>query len=99
VISVDQDSLGSQGYLVWSDGPELQVWARPLAGGARAVALLNRSAAPAKITAYLSRVGLHVDSASVRDLWTHQELGKVRGQFAATVPSHGVVMVRMTAVR
>lgn len=99
VIAVDQDSSGKQGYLVWSNGPELQVWMKPLMHGARAVALLNRSSAPAKITAYLSRVGLHVDSASVRDLWKHEELGKVKGEFSATVPSHGVVMVRMTAVR
>ena len=99
VIAVDQDALGKQGYLVWSEGPELQVWMKPLAHGARAVALLNRSSAPAKITAYLSRVGLHVDSATVRDLWKHEELGKVGGKFTAEVPSHGVVMVRMAAVR
>ena len=99
VIAVDQDSSGTQGYLVSSDGPELQVWAKPLAHGGRAVALLNRSSAPAKITAYLSRVGLHVDSASVRDLWKHEELGKVGGKFVAEVPAHGVVMVRMTAAR
>jgi alpha-galactosidase len=99
VIAVGQDASGVQGYLVWSEGPELQVWTKPLASGARAVALLNRSSAPAKITAYLSRVGLHVDSASVRDLWKHEELGKVKGEFSATVPPHAVVMVRMTAVK
>ncbi len=99
VIAVDQDALGKQGMLVWTDGPELQVWAKPLADGSRAVALLNRSSAPAKITAYLSRVALHVDSATVRDLWKHQELGKVGGKFTAEVPAHAVVMVRMTAAR
>src|SRR5439155_17473086 len=42
VIAVDQDSLGVQGMLVREGPPELQVWAKPLKGGARALALLNR---------------------------------------------------------
>ena len=32
-------------------------------------------------------------AANVRDLWAHKDLGKLSGSFAATVPSHGVVMV------
>src|SRR2546421_6987350 len=42
VIAVDQDSLGVQGMLVREGPPELQVWAKRLKDGARAVALLNR---------------------------------------------------------
>ena len=96
VIAVDQDSLGKQGMLVWEPAPELQVWSKPLADGSRAVALLNRSAAPAKITAHLSRIGLHTDSASVRDLWAHADRGRVGRQYATEVPPHAVVMVRVT---
>ncbi|HEY2375653.1 MAG TPA: alpha-galactosidase [Gemmatimonadaceae bacterium] len=99
VIAVDQDSLGKQGMLVWEPTPELQVWSKPLADGAHAVALLNRSATPAKITAYLSRVGLRTDSATVRDLWAHADRGRVRREYAVEVPAHAVVMVKMTPVR
>jgi alpha-galactosidase len=99
VIAVDQDSLGAQGYLVWSGPPELQVWSKPLAGGGRAVALLNRSAAPARIAANFRRAGLRTDSVAVRDLWSHADLGTFARQFATTVPSHDVVMLRMTPVR
>jgi alpha-galactosidase len=98
VIAVDQDSLGSQGMLVWESPPELQVWSKPLADGSRAVALLNRSASSAKITASFARLGLHVDSAMVRDLWAHQDRGTFRRQYEADVPSHAVVMVRVTPV-
>ena len=99
VIAVDQDSLGAQGILVWERPPELQVWAKPLHDGSRAIALLNRSSAPARITAYFSRAGLRSDSARVRDLLSHQDLGRFGRQFESTVPAHGVVLIRATAVQ
>ncbi|HZD03690.1 MAG TPA: glycoside hydrolase family 27 protein, partial [Longimicrobiales bacterium] len=46
VIAVDQDSLGIQGRLVQSYPSELQVWAKPLADGSRAVVLFNRASVP-----------------------------------------------------
>ena len=96
VIAVDQDSLGKQGMLVSESAPELQVWSKPLSDGSRAVALLNRSATPAKITASLSRVGLRSDSATIRDLWAHADRGRVGRQYSVEVPAHAVVMVKMT---
>src|SRR3989441_7591185 len=36
--------------------------------------------------------------ARVRDLWAHSDLGAFTGRFSATVPAHGVVMVRITPV-
>ncbi len=99
VIAVDQDSLGAQGILVWERPPELQVWAKPLHDGSRAIALLNRSSAPARITAYFSRAGIRSDSAQVRDLWSHKDLGRFGRQFADTVPAHAVVLIRATPVR
>jgi alpha-galactosidase len=98
VISVDQDSLGAQGFLVQASGPELQVWAKRLRNGSHAVVLLNRSAKADTISADLPRVAIHTDSASVRDLWAHREIGRVKGKYSAVVPAHAAVMVRMTAV-
>ena len=99
VIAVDQDPLGKQGMLVWEAPPELQVWAKPLADGSRGVALLNRSGAAAKITATFARIGLHVDSATVRDLWAHEDRGTFHREYAAEVPSHGVLMLRIVPTR
>jgi alpha-galactosidase len=93
VIAVDQDPLGSEGKRVVKDG-DLEVWARPLQGGNRAVILFNRSAAELKIDVAWEALGYPAHfSASVRDLWQHKDLGKFTGNFAANVPSHGVVMV------
>ncbi|HEY4954425.1 MAG TPA: glycoside hydrolase family 27 protein [Gemmatimonadaceae bacterium] len=99
VIAVDQDSLGAQGILVWEPRPELQVWAKPLRDGSRAVALLNRSSSADTITAYFSRVGFHADSARVRDLWSHSEVGRFKGRYSTVVGPHSAVMVRVTPIR
>jgi alpha-galactosidase len=99
VIAVDQDSLGAQGVVVWEPSADQQVWSRKLRGGAIAIALLNRSAVPTKISVDFWRAGLHVDSANVRDLWAHADLGTFKGKYSATVPGHAVVMVRAVATR
>jgi alpha-galactosidase len=100
VIKVDQDSLGAQGILVSESEstPELQVWAKPLKNGTHAVVLLNRSEKADTISVELSRVGIRTDSASVRDLWSHAEIGKARGKYSVEVRPHSAVMVRMMAL-
>jgi alpha-galactosidase len=93
VIAVDQDALGRQGERVAKNG-DLEVWAKQLRDGGRAVVLLNRGAVEQQITANWEDLGYpNAISASVRDLWQHKDLGKVTGKFSATVPSHGVAMI------
>ena len=95
VIAIAQDPLGREGHRVKrADG--LEVWAKQLADGGRAVALLNRTGAEANITVSWTDIGypVHVP-AKVRDLWAKKDLGEKTGSFSASVPSHGVVMVRI----
>ncbi len=96
VIAVGQDPLGRQGHRVRKDG-DLEVWARPLRGGGRAVILFNRGAADQELTVHWEDLAYpeHL-SAAVRDLWQQKDLGKFTGKFAATVASHAVVMVTVT---
>ena len=93
VIAVDQDSLGREGERVGKDG-NVEVWAKQLKDGSRAVVLLNRGGTEEKITAAWDALGYpdHL-AASVRDLWQHKDLGKFTGKFSSSVASHGVVMV------
>jgi alpha-galactosidase len=93
VIAVDQDALGRQGRRVWKDG-DLEVWAKQLQDGSRAVVLLNRGASQQTVTATWEQIGYpdHL-SASIRDLWAHKDLGKFTGKFSSPVESHGVVVV------
>ncbi len=96
VIAVDQDSLGIEGRRITKNG-DLEVWARPLQDGSRAVILFNRGAGEREITVQWTDLGYpgHL-SAKVRDLWQHKDVGSASGQFTARVASHGVVMVRIT---
>lgn len=98
VIAVDQDSLGAQGMVVWDYPPELQVWAKPLKDGSVAVVLFNRATVPSAITAPWGRIGIKTRTATVRDLWAHKDMGTAEGHYTATVPAHGVVMLRVTPV-
>jgi alpha-galactosidase len=99
VIAVDQDSLGVQGMLVGEGPPDIQVWSKRLASGGRAVALLNRGSAAAKITTHFDRLGLRGDSATVRDLWARADRGTFKREYGVTVPPHGVVLVRIASLR
>jgi len=93
VIAIDQDPLGREGERVAKNG-DLEVWAKQLKDGSRAVLLLNRGASEQEITANWQDLGYPGNvSASVRDLWQHKDLGKMSGKFSAQVAPHGVVMI------
>ncbi|MGH9445511.1 MAG: glycoside hydrolase family 27 protein [Terriglobia bacterium] len=94
VIAVDQDREGIEGRRVAEEG-QLEVWMKPLSDGSKAVGLFNREEGDAPITVNFSDIGIH-GAAKVRDLWEHKDLGIYRGSFSATVPSHGVVMIKVT---
>ena len=93
VIAVDQDSKGVQGHRVWEEG-FLEIWVKPLADGSYAVGMFNRTEAPLEMSLPLSILG-SFKAAKVRDLWERKDLGQVTGSFSATVPKHGVVMVKV----
>jgi alpha-galactosidase len=95
VIAVDQDPLGEQGRRIRTDGG-LEVWSKRMQDGSRAVVLFNRGTAEAEIAVAWEELGYSPTlSATVRDLWQKQDVGKFTRQFSARAPSHGVVMVRI----
>jgi hypothetical protein len=97
VIAVDQDPLDLQGIQVSQPASGLQVYSKVLSGsGQRAVALLNRTGSTANIKVSWSTIGLTSASASVRNLWTHTNAGSFSGSYTASVPSHGVVMLKIS---
>lgn len=96
VIALDQDDLGIQGSKVREDG-DLEVWSKPLSGGRRAVALLNRSLSEKEMTVSWEEIAMSAHAKlKVRDLWMKKNLGKWKDKFAAPVPAHGVVLITVT---
>ncbi len=93
VLAVDQDPLGRQAARVAQNGP-LEVWAKDMEDGSKAVGLFNRGYSEAPVTASWSSLGL-AGKQKVRDLWRQRDLGDFTGSFTASVPRHGVVLVRI----
>jgi alpha-galactosidase len=99
VIAIDQDPLGRQGHKIRDEG-DFELWTKPLQGGDWAVALLNRGKDAHVMSVAWPQLGLAADAApSVTDLWTKQDHGAVKVAFSATVPSHDVVLVRVSPAR
>lgn len=96
VIAVNQDSAYAQASLVSAVGTT-EVWSKPMAAdGTRAVLVVNKGASAANITVNWSDIGIAAGSASVRDLYGHQNLGSFSNSYtAASVPSHGSVMYKV----
>ncbi len=95
VIALDQDPLGKQATRVAKSGDQ-EIWAKDLSGGAKAVALFNRGGDPAKVTVKWTDLGLSATPQHARDLWLHSEVKLEGPDFAAQVPSHGVVLLRVS---
>ncbi len=93
VLAVDRDKLGKGGTRIASKD-DTEVWARPLAGGALAVALFNRGDRPNPVSITWAEMKLK-RVVSARDLWTHAAVKPGPVGYDAVVPSHGVVMLRI----
>ncbi|HEV8369806.1 MAG TPA: glycoside hydrolase family 27 protein [Pyrinomonadaceae bacterium] len=93
VIAINQDKLGQQGKQVWKAGDQ-EIWTRPLSGGDTAVAIFNRGKDEAKVT--LKWTDLQLAKKKVaRDLWLHQDVAAAGPEYVATVPGHGVALLRV----
>lgn len=81
--------------------PQLEVWAGPLANGSQAVLLLNRGTGNEPMTVHWSDIGFRADhSATVRDLWTRQDLGTFAGNYTSpNLNSHSVMMLKVTPTK
>ncbi|GIF41782.1 alpha-galactosidase [Actinoplanes xinjiangensis] len=94
VLAVNQDTLGRQAQRVHDFG-ETEVWAKPLADGSAAVALLNRSGTTATVSTTATGIGMPAANGyQLFDVWT-KATRNTAGTISATVAPHGVVMYRV----
>jgi alpha-galactosidase len=97
VIAIDQDPLGKQASRVYADG-EVEVWTRPLAHGALAIAVLNAgdnrySTHPFHLN--LAKLGLH-GAQKGKDLWTGKTV-KLTNNMPLELASHDILLVKIDA--
>jgi alpha-galactosidase len=108
-ITINQDKLGVQGFK-FSKADSLEIWYKPLADGDWAVCFLNRDSLSKTIDynwidqnvidAFAKRVtNFQYVTYNIRDAWAHKELGNTQKPLKAVVPSHDVLMLRLTPVK
>jgi alpha-galactosidase len=97
VLEVDLDPLGQQAHRV-AQVDELEVWAKDLEDGSKAVGLFNRGEVDATVVAKWSDLGVS-GKQYVRDLWRQKEVGTFDGQFESSVPRHGAMLIRLSPAK
>jgi alpha-galactosidase len=76
---------------------DLETWVKPLADGSIAVGVVNMSAAETTASVKASDLGLPGKVKSAHDLWRHANVKFHHGVYTAKIPSHGVLMLRVSA--
>ena len=93
VLAVDQDPLGKQASRISKEG-DLEVWAKDLQDGSKAVGLFNRGNEKAEISARFNQLGLK-GRCLIRDLWRQKDIGTFENQYKSIIPPHGVVLLKI----
>ena len=97
VIAIDQDPLGHQAERIFAEGT-IEIWSRPLAGGAVALEIINFS----DDDSFLRGIHLHLKEAGAgpgwkaRDLWAGKDLGPIRDDYTFTLKRQSALLLRLT---
>ena len=97
VIAISQDRLGQVAKRIRHVDGE-SVWVRPLADGATAVAIVNRSPVAREISVSFVELGLGWGEHWVRDVWRDACEGKHSGNYVVTVPPHATKLIYVKSV-
>ncbi|MGA7242222.1 MAG: glycoside hydrolase family 27 protein [Terracidiphilus sp.] len=97
VIAINQDPLGHQARYIYSGG-QVEVWARDLKSGAKAIAIVNvgsdvYSTHPFRLD--LARLGLR-GPQHAKDLWTGKEID-LANNMPIELPSHDILLLRIAS--
>lgn len=94
VIEVNQDPLGRMARCI-ATRDETKVYAKEMADGSVTVGLFNLGEETVPVSTTWSELKLK-GPQQVRDLWRQRSLGKQADGFAADVPRHGVMLIRLS---
>src|SRR3984957_18729251 len=94
VIAIDQDPTAKPVQLLTQEG-KMEILNRSLHDGSMAVAIFNRGdeAAQGSVAWSSLKMGKNL---KVRDLWKHEAVATTGDSYTASVPAHGVVLLRVS---
>ena len=94
VIALNQDYGYRQASRILSPG-DVEIWLKPLGvdGEEKAVALMNRGGENADFFLSPEMIGVNA-KCQLRDLWRHENIGKIGAGRRFTIPAHGIVVLK-----
>ncbi len=98
VIAVDQDPLGKQGYQ-FMEHPAKEIWVRELSGGGWAVCFFNTSDSKTQMRVHWPYLSFLNGTYEIRDLWQGKNLGNTATDFVADIPTHDVILLKLSPVK
>jgi alpha-galactosidase len=96
VIAIDQDTAVKPVQMLAEQG-KVEILERPLQDGSVAVGIFNRGDAPADGTMTWQSLKLPGKTLKVRDLWKHEAVPTAGDSYSASVPPHGVVLLKVSS--
>lgn len=108
-IAIDQDPLGIQGFK-YATADSVETWVKPLENGEWAICFLNRTEeskplvfnwTDEKMADPLFDMAAQFDEItySIRNVWTHKDLGTTKKNLKTELPGHDVLMLRLSPVK
>ena len=106
VIAISQDKAGMEGYK-YKVKDSLEIWIRPLSEGDWAFCFLNRSDKSMQVnfnwkeelvtdTIFNKSLNAKDHTYKIRNVWTKSNGGDTQKPFSAMLPSHDVIMLRLS---
>ena len=95
VLAVNQDVLGIPARRVKQLG-RCEVWKKPLANGAVAVALINRGSTGSDITLKAGDIGLLEAPKLVRNLWAKEDVAEFKAELTQRVQPHETILLKIS---
>jgi len=99
VIAIDQDVDAHPARRISDAGTTGVIVSRLLHGRSVALGLFNRADQPQTINVTWDSIGLTRRKVQARDLWKHSDVAVTTDGYSATVPAHGVVLLKLQVSR
>src|SRR5882672_5124801 len=92
VLAINQDAFAKPAKKVF-DKNHLQVWTKELEDGTTAIGIFNQDDKTNKQNIDFASIKLS-PKLKFRDIWRQKELGIFSNSYAASLPSHGVILLK-----
>ena len=94
IIALNQDKGFRQATRLLREG-DIEIWVKPLGktGKQKAIAIMNRGEKTGQTALTPEKIGVS-STSKLRDLWLHENIGKLGKSRTLTIPKHGIVVLK-----